>query len=419
MSLFIFILLLVIGLFLYNFVPYVPMPEVPTETETAEVITYVLSNSRLLSTAFGYEFGNDAFASLPSGSDSEAKETILGTDAIYPLTIYDCGKTAQGFCIDFSGDYGYLLVTPDFQVLAAVTEGNYDRLSAYDTLCYTPYDGLIYSTGTQTAVLEKDACLHTATMNKNTYEGQLLSGEGGITQPEYYVTDRYGSGYTLYQSSELPFYNCYDQYDLSIYYANSGHTSEGNCTLTAIFSALSYLQQMGKAPSLPASVTTVSVDATTDVFFQKYKQDPTFVIQTPKTLPILYEDLRQLAIDKYRYQVGSVSPLTIETITKTILTKYGCELPVVNHYLWSYEFEALQQINAGLPVLMNTANSATYGSHSMVITGYRCYRKTSQFDRLTYHDTICLLQVNDSWDTQPRYYDTTMHELLATLVTFQ
>ncbi len=411
MSLFVFLILLLAGLLLYNFVPYVPLPQPPTETATEEVITYVLSNSELLATAWGYQFGSDAFV---AGDD-----TTLATDAIYPLTIYDCGKISSGFCIDFSGDYGYMLVTPDFQVLSTVTTGNYDRLSAYETLYFSPYDGLIYSTGTQTAVLEKSASIHASLSNKTMYTGQILSGEGGITQPELYVNDRYGSGYTLYQSSELPFYNCYDQYDLSIYYANSGMTSEGNCTLTAIFSALSYLQQAGKAPSLPASVTTISVDATADVFFYKYNQDPTYMIQTPKTLPQLYEDLRQLAIQKYRYQVGSVSPLTIETIAKTILTKYGCELPVVNHYLWSYEMEALQQINAGLPVLMNTANSATYGSHSMVITGYRCYRKTTQFDRLTYHDTLCLLQINDSWDTQPRYYDTSVLELLATLVTFQ
>lgn len=160
-----------------------------------------------------------------------------------------------------------------------------------------------------------------------------------------------------------------------------------------------------------------SYDAKKDSFYQTYAKKSNYQIVTPKSLPKLYLSVRNYAIKNYNYKVSGTNPFNIGNIIKGVANEYGYNSIKTSHILiWSYDGQVLSEINAGYPTIWNCANSSTYGSHSMVVTGYKQYRKTTTILGIKFYSYVDLMQVNDNWSSSARYFDFTNYGAFGSFV---
>lgn len=76
---------------------------------------------------------------------------------------------------------------------------------------------------------------------------------------------------------------------MSVYYTlkNGTKYSESNCTLTSIFTALSYLQASNNTyRDFPNIGTETIFDATTDSFYDQFNKSDKYDIAPPKKIPL-------------------------------------------------------------------------------------------------------------------------------------
>ena len=180
---------------------------------------------------------------------------------------------------------------------------------------------------------------------------------------------------------------------------------------------MNYLKSSGKYTTLPAANSKTNYDATQDPFYSKYSGTSNYKINTPKSLPNLYIAIRQYAIDNYGYETGETNPFNIATMIEKVGQKYNASIDASHIVVWSYETQVVDEINAGYPVIINVANSATYGSHSMVVTGYRLYTKTTTVAGVNFNSYVKLIKVNDNWNSNARYFDFTNYNAFGSFVT--
>ena len=388
---------------------------VPEEACTTEMLSsYISANT-------------DSLAAIYETAFPESKESFSASSVEFQIPVYVVTLDKEGIYLDFNGDNGYMILVDGNDVIAWETTGDLDYLKGLNSTYYSIFDGFGYYEGTQFLPYDREYLteeeLQSINFSSNKpYEGQNSTGDGDIVSPTSYVSDRYGSGYKVESgdSKSLPkSFSYFKQWDLSIYYEtkDGSEFSEGNCTLSSIFALMNYLKTSGKYTSLPSASSKTSYDATDDSFYTKYKNKSNYRIDTPKELPNLYLAIRQYAVDNYGYEVSETNPFNITTIIKDIGKKYG-ETISANHVLvWSYESQVVDQIDAGYPVIINVANSSTYGSHSMVVTGYSLYTKTTDAGGLNIKDYVKLIKVNDNWSGSARYFDFTNYVALGSFVT--
>ncbi|MBM6724550.1 C39 family peptidase [Pseudoflavonifractor phocaeensis] len=389
--------------------------DVPEENCTTEMLSsYIYENTDTLATIYETAF-------------PESEKTFSATSVEFQIPVYVVTLDKEGVYLDFNGDNGYMILVDGNDVIAWETTGDLGYLKGLNSTYYSIFDGFGYYAGTQflpycREYLTEEELQSINFSSNEPYEGQNSAGDGDIVTPSTYVSDRYGPGYKVENgdSKSLPkSFSYFRQWDLSIYYEikNGSKYSEGNCSLSSIFALMNYLKTSGKYTSLPSASSKTSYDATKDSFYTKYKNKSNYSIETPKQLPNLYLAIRQYAIDNYGYEVSNTNPFNITTIIKDIGSKYG-ETISANHVLvWSYESQVVNQIDAGYPVIINVANSSTYGSHSMVVTGYSLYTKTNTVAGLNIKDYVKLIKVNDNWSAGARYFDFTNYVALGSFVT--
>jgi hypothetical protein len=81
--------------------------------------------------------------------------------------------------------------------------------------------------------------------------------------------------------------------------------------------------------------------------------------------------------------------------------------------------KVVPEIDQDDPVIIAVSNSQTYGDHSMVVTGYRIYRKTTTILGIEFHDYVYLLRVNDNHVETAVFFDLTAYNRTSTYITVE
>jgi hypothetical protein len=389
---------------------------VPEENCTTQMVSSYISEN------------TDTLASIYKTAFPESQESFNASSVEFQIPVYVVTLDKEGIYLDFNGDNGYMILVDGNEVVAWEPSGDLSYLKQLSSTYYSIFDGFGYYEGDQFLPYDREYLteqeLQAINFSSNKpYKGQNSAGDGDIVTPSSYVADRYGSGYKVEtgNSKSLPkTFSYFKQWDLSIYYQTKKdglEYSEGNCTLSSIFALMNYLKSSGKYTSLPAASSKTSYDATKDSFYSTYKNKNDYRIDTPKSLPNLYLAIRQYATDNYGYEVGETNPFNVTTIIKDIGKKYSETISASHILFWSYESQVVDQIDNGYPVIINVSNSSTYGSHSMVVTGYSLYTKTTTVDGLNVKNYVKLIKVNDNWSSSARYFDFTNYVAFGSFVT--
>lgn len=383
--------------------------DIPKYKHDVAAIEYVLDHPDVLISQLGFPAAGTWY-----------ENNKIGYDYIMPIDLYTRpGSPSRAYFIDIAGENGYMILDSDYNLYQYQTTGDYPHLTDSESIYFSPYDGIIYQYKDKTHLV--NGSLQYVPDRRETlsaYTGQRTAGDGDIFQPNAYIADRYGSKYYVNYSASLPNFNYVTQGDTSIYYRGRGSRSEGNCTLNAIYNALNYISNTSSSGSLPTSTMTTRVDAKKDAFYGKYASDSSYVIDTPKTLPTLYASIREYAIRAHGYEVEALTQLEVEDVINNMLTTYESPLVARNYYSATYFDQVMVPISKGLPVLNNVTRSVTYGSHSMVVTGYQVYQATREIGDLHYQSYILMLQVADGWSNTPRYYDANFNKSLEIVTVF-
>lgn len=353
----------------------------------------------------------------PTRSDTFSASSV---EKRIPVSIVTLDK--DGVYLDFNDDNGYLVITEDREVVEWRTDGDLEYLKNVEQAYYSLLDGFGYYSGAQFIPYEADYYTYDeldALVLENQYDGQSSPGDGDIWNTSQYVADRYGEGYVIKSgdSRSLSF-TYFTQGAMSIYYEkkNGLEYTEGNCTLSSIFALMNNLKTSGKYTSLPAASAKTSYDATKDSFYSKYSGNSNYRIETPKSLPNLYLAIRKYAIDNYGYETSGTNPFNIVAMIEAVGAQYNASIDATHIVVWSYESQVVDEIKAGYPVIINVANSSTYGSHSMVVTGYQLYTKTTTVLGIDFNDYVKLIKVNDNWTGAARYFDFTNYAAIGSFV---
>ncbi|NLP51854.1 hypothetical protein HC179_14185 [Bacillus sp. RO1] len=193
------------------------------------------------------------------------------------------------------------------------------------------------------------------------YKGQLSSADGsyaGITAPYDYVTDRYGTGWSLKSSK-------YVSYVPALLQSNFTGGPD-NCTITSLTAVFKHYQSVGYS-RIPSNVTTI------------------------------YNDVRTIALKHGYKDSGGTPPTKISTIAKEVWAKYGYTSGNSSSlYVWSWS-DFKRESDNNRPYLINMANGY-YKNHTVTAIGYLSYGKSGRSD-------VNLIQVRDNWTTSTRYID--------------
>jgi len=384
-------------------------PELPKYNHDVSAVEYVLDNPDLLISELGF-----------SDNTTWHKQNKVEYDYILPIDLYTYPSgTERAYFIDINGENGYLIVDADNNLYQYQTIGDYPQLTDAETICFSPYDGILYTyKGKNYLVSNSLQSVPDRWENARTYSGQKTFGEGDIFQPNSYVQDRYGMEYEIAYSQTLRNFTFVTQAETTVYYRNRGGRSEGNCTLNALYQALNYIGTTEYGGTLPSNFSFTKVDARNDPFYAKYASDPTCLIDTPKTLPELYANIRSYAISAHNYEVEALSQVEFLDVARKMIQQYNCPVNVENYNNPTYVKQVIEPISNGFPVMNNVTGSITYGSHSMVVTGYQIYRNTTNIGQLHRRDYILMLQIADGWSASPRYYDANFSKKLEIVTVF-
>lgn len=304
--------------------------------------------------------------------------------------------------LDFNENNGWAVVGNDFDFLDFSPTGDLEYTKEIEKLLWSDYDGFVYL-GENGYVKYGQEFLNEDTLLEHAfnYAGQFenfQSGSDGIKYVLSYLNDRYGSGWYLdsTNSKSLKGYTNVVQNDYAIY-----DRSEGNCTLSAYYGIFNYLRVYGKFNNLPSG--TCSVDTSKDSFGSNHTV-------TNTTVPEIYAKIREAAMD-YGYTTNST------TWTSACMARWGNDaLEQMGYYhqwynsyiymylTWSFQSQVVNNIKAGYPVMWNQARG-NYADHSMVVKGYKTYKRKHKIWFITWYESKHFMLVNDNWADRDSYID--------------
>ena len=380
-----------------------------------------------------------------SGQKWKAKKI----DAVLPITIVDLGEKKKGILLDFDNDNGYAVLGDEFIFYDFELSGD----SPYDGIVSDDYyfnDGKYYYGNGQTPVNMFE------NYDKNylcgeTEDGHVdsKSGCGEITNVDKYLNYHYGSDYTLVRENRLDMHGK-TQGKLSIYSHNKIENNqkhaytEANCWAVSAFNALQYLQKT-ELPNLPKESNEVIYNPAVSeprIFDDYYEtivnQNSTITYRNTtslltygngqrcfeyeailnKRIPKLWADIRKYCNDKWA-KINEGMLIETSKIIEVIGNKYGYNLDAVEHYNWQYYmYDGFAEIDKGIPLIWSTS-SGTYGSHTMVVCGYKCFQKTTGWWIFQSVDTKVFYELCDGWNDYPTYFDMSGHWWFSGLVSIE
>ncbi len=310
-----------------------------------------------------------------------------------PTFILD--EQVDGVYVDFNDDNGYAIVGNDYDFLDFSITGDLSYTKTPDILYWSSYDGFVFKENEE--YLRYDTKYLTEE-ELNEYEfnysgkaaNRYSSGSDVITQIPDYLKSRYGGNWYYDGNGSNSLKNYIDVYqnDYAIY-----DNGEGNCTLSAFYGIFQYLRDNKNLKNLPKN--NVSVDTTKDSFKSGHNVTRTVV-------PEMYAKIREKAMN-YSYTVES------NWWTSTTMARWGNEALasmgyksdwynsyVYMHLTWTFNSQVVKNINAGYPVMWNQARG-NYGNHSMVVKGYKTYKKDHKIWFIKWSESKHFMEMNDNW----------------------
>lgn len=372
----------------------VPILCIPVSAVEQSTVDYIVENVDVLAQA--YELLNP-----------ESEEVFTGeyVERIMPLTIIS--TDLPGTYIDFNGDNGYMVVQDDSAVIAWEVSGDLEYLQELEATYYSVVDGFLYIENGDYIPYDADSVGTENSVQGSPYTGPGTLNDGKITNEYTYVTNRYPE-FEFVDSEYLnaPF-DCFNQYNLSVYYEviNGGMRSEGNCSLAAIFALLNYLGSTRQC-SFPNKEETTTHYAVNDWFYSKYANKPSqYHIENEKELQKLYYTVRQYAIANHGYERSGFATIDVQTLIESVASAYSNSVNATLYAMGSFDACVVPAMERDTPAILNLSGSSVYGNHSVVVTGYRIYRKTTTILGINFYDYLYILRISDNHNTAARYFD--------------
>ena len=370
--------------------PLLCMPISATEVNAVE---YIVNNVDALA---------DVYAQLHPDSDEVFEGQSV--ELLLPVTIISTNST--GTYIDFDGDNGYMVVQGNNEVIAWEVSGDLTYLKDLESTYFSIVDGFGYLNGGSFVLYETNAVDQESVVAGSAYNGQDgdVAGDGIIWNYISYMSDRYDGysfvGYDVLDST----FEYVNQDSFSFYHtitANGALASEGNCGLSAVYALLNYLGSSGKC-NFPNSSDMGTYYPANDYFYEIYAEDPEYAIPNSVSVPRLYYAVRQCAVENFIYQTGGFETSYTDDVIEMVAEQYSNNVDATIHSLGSFDSHVVPEIAEDDPVYVCVSNSSTYGTHAMVVTGYRIYKKTTTILGINYTNYVYLLRVNDNWQSDAR-----------------
>lgn len=370
--------------------------------------------------------------------------TATSVENVIPLYIENqCGQT-DGVLIDLNDEFGYITIGYDFEIFDIQAKGNqpfYDY-SGYEYFFSTTTGYSYYDTNLNDwASVNKDNISEekdwgSIELNQKTYKGQdgNAKGNGKIKNPDDYVLDKYGSGYSICDSNILDM-DIYTQLQLSVYYQNGNkkdnYSSEGNCWIVSAFHVLQYLAKTEYTDMYSnREIVYNAKDREPNIYSKHFDNNDKCketIIQDNKVVdkwylsnnkfPELYTEVRELVDSEFKKCDGGTEAQT-SYIVKKIAKNYGHKIGFSNYFRWgAYADYVKYKIDKNIPCIWATKGD-TYGAHSMAVCGYKYYKKTRKFWIFSYSTYKLFYELRDGHLDVPAYYDISGHIGISCLTFF-
>lgn len=313
-------------------------------------------------------------------------------------SVIDIDTEEEYIYLDFNEDNGYAIVGNDYNLVDFSTTGDLSYTKEVDTLYWSSYDGFVY-------IEEEEYLRYNANyltedeLNDYAfkYDGKVESYENWsdvIKDIPVYLTSRYGGDWYIDNKNSKTLTNYVDVYqkDNAIY-----DGSEGNCTLSAYFGIFQYLRDNKNFKNLPTG--KVKVNVSDDTFGKGHKAENDEV-------DAIYAKIRESAMD-YNYTTESDTWTSINMARwgNEALASMGYSSRWFRHYIymcltWTFRSQVVKNINDGYPVMWNQARG-NYSNHSMVVKGYKTYKKDHRFWFIKWSESKHFIMMNDNWKETP------------------
>jgi len=212
------------------------------------------------------------------------------------------------------------------------------------------------------------------------YPGQTGDGYGAIYDPASYINSRYNVSCSL-DSSYMKMLSSVSFYSISTFLNNHNNTYNtslvNSCSIVAITKLL-------KAYGTYKGFTNLQNASIYDIFHTAVEQG---------------------SVNGYDIATGSTNPLYIGTIITETIQEYGYNYCIGKRGLIYTLGTIMAIVDDNKPVLLNMSDG-TYGSHTVLINGYKVYYSLSRFLFWTVRTEYVMLAVSDGWYCQ-RYIDWT------------
>lgn len=361
------------------------------DVDDSNVINYISKNSKDVS-----DFIEDNLDTFVSEYNSVSENTWLATKIEDKKSVIDINSYEEYMYLDFDGTNGYALVGNDYDFLEFSTEGDLDFTKKVDKLYWSSFDGFVYLENGQyirynTKYLNEDDLINQSFNYSGKVDDEYSDGSDVISNIPEYLKSRYGSGwyYDSKNSKSLNNYQNVYQNEYAIY-----DYGEGNCTLSAFYGIFRYLRDNKNLKKLPKG--DVEIDPTKDSFNKGHVVSNTIV-------PEIYAKIRENAMN-YNYTVESNfwTSATMARWGNEALGSMGYKSDWYNSYVymnltWTFNNEVVKNIDSGYPVMWNQTRG-NYSNHSMVVKGYKTYKKDHKVWFVKWSESKHFMEMNDNWD---------------------
>ncbi|MDE5545929.1 MAG: hypothetical protein K2I88_00540 [Anaeroplasmataceae bacterium] len=331
-------------------------------------------------------------------NDTEGMNNKLYASSVeYSTLLWLIEDDNYGVYIDFNGDNGYLVMTGDYTIYSLQITGDYPEYRNEKNLYFSYIDGFLF----------QDENGDYQILGKHSFSSSIASvpstgtidGDIHPLNIDAYVQERYPS-YTL-ESKVQPLSSSFKysrQFNTSYYISfrvdSDGNKQtitgqpEGNCSTNTCFALLREWQNRGYISGLPVGTIDKREAIKADPLYNTYgagtvwlqtetNEKFNFIAgsyymweannQALKSMPILYDEIRAYAIEKFSYTpVSGLYDSQIKEIMNFILTKYGNNVTLKET---SKVSTIINQIDNNKACYLSVNGSLTYYDHAMVLLG--------------------------------------------------
>lgn len=350
--------------------------------------------------------------------------------------------------IDFNGDNGYAIVSPEREIYDVVVDGDYAYARDNQNLYYGISSKFMYMDGNGnfqpyeikefTDEIIGCPCIEPYKDSQNnllrgpvipppqpTMDGNMDSSAFNTHISNYYL------GYSLQNYITCNGYSSFvftKQYNTSYYIAYNKKVgaaySEGNCALNAMYNVINNWNNSGYI-NLKRNATINVYNGTapygSDIHYdtlysvwgvgtKKYTNNTEYIWESngPKILqnmPQLYDDIRDYAVNtnSYKPEGGYSVSYFIPTMTHVLKDLNNIRDPIESTF--SPETARIQ-IQNGRSCVLVMDNSLTYNCHAVALIGYKEYKKTRALStNLTMSYTYYFYEIADGWENTAQFFD--------------